>query len=102
MQNSGDSAARKKKKKKEEGRTCGGFEAVLLAVADRRTARTVVGLSSSSLRFFSSALFSSVTVFSVFLLLPASVCCFSFLLVFLTVALLVAKELLSRLSGCGN
>jgi hypothetical protein len=96
--NSGDNAARKKK---EEGRTCGGFEAVLLAVADRRTARMVVGLSSS-LRFFSSTLFSSVTVFSVFLLLPASFCCFSFLLLFLTVALLVAKELLSRLSGCGN
>jgi hypothetical protein len=31
--NSGDSAA-KKKKKKEQGRTCDGFEAVLLAVAD--------------------------------------------------------------------
>jgi len=30
---SGDGAA----KKKEEGRTCGGFEEVLLAVADRRT-----------------------------------------------------------------
>jgi hypothetical protein len=65
--NSGDGAA--KKKKKEEGRTCGGFEVVLLAVADRRTARMVVGLSSSSLRFFSPALFSSVSVFSMFLLL---------------------------------
>jgi hypothetical protein len=49
-QNSGDGAT--KKKKKEEGRTCCGFEAVLLAVADRRTAWTVVGLSSSSLCFF--------------------------------------------------
>jgi hypothetical protein len=49
-QNSGDCAARKKKK--EGGRTCGGFEAVLLAVADQRTAWTVVGFSSSSLRFF--------------------------------------------------
>jgi hypothetical protein len=57
------------KKKKEEGRTCCGFEVVLLAVADRRTAWTVIGLSSSSLCFFSSALFSSVSVFSVFLLL---------------------------------
>ena len=66
-QNNGDSAARKKKKrkkkKKEGGRTCGGFEAVLLEVADRITAWTVVGFSSSSLRFFSSALFSSVSVF---------------------------------------
>jgi hypothetical protein len=67
-QNSGDSAARKKKKM-EEGRTCGGFEAVLLAVADRRTAWTVVGFSSSYLRFFSFALFSSISVFLVFLLL---------------------------------
>jgi hypothetical protein len=65
-QNSEDGAT---KKKKEEGRTCCGFEVVLLAVADRRTAWTVIGLSSSSLCFFSSALFSSVSVFSVFLLL---------------------------------
>jgi hypothetical protein len=49
-QNGGDVAA--KKKKKEEGRTCGGFKAVLLEVADRRTAWTVVDLSFSSLCFF--------------------------------------------------
>jgi hypothetical protein len=61
----------RRKKKKEEGRTCGGFEAVLLAVADRRTAWTVVGLSSSSLRFF----FCSVLL------------CFCFLPLFLTVLL---------------
>jgi hypothetical protein len=37
---------------------------MLLAVADWRMAWTVAGLSSSSpLRFFSSALFSSVSVF---------------------------------------
>jgi len=48
-QNSEDGAT---KKKKEEGRTCCGFEVVLLAVADRRTAWTVIGLSSSSLCFF--------------------------------------------------
>jgi hypothetical protein len=52
-QNGGDGAAKKKKKKKkEEGRTCGGFEAVLLEVADRRTTWMVVGLSFSSLCFF--------------------------------------------------
>jgi hypothetical protein len=90
-QNSGDGAAKKKKKKKkkkEQGWTCGGFEAVLLAVADRRTAWMVVGLSSSSLCFF----FYSVLLcfcFSVFLFLPASVSCFSFLLLFLMVAAVV-------------
>jgi hypothetical protein len=49
--NSGDGVAKKKTKKKEEGQTYGGFE-VLLAVADRRTAWTMVDLSSSSLCFF--------------------------------------------------
>ena len=79
----------RRKKKKEEGLTCGGFEAVLLAVADQRTAWTVVGLSPSSLCFF----FYFVSVFSVFLLLPTSVCCFSFLLLFLMVAAVVSGEM---------
>ena len=71
---------------------------VLLAVADQRTAWTVVGLSPSSLCFF----FYFVSVFSVFLLLPTSVCCFSFLLLFLMVAAVVGGEMVVLLFSGGQ
>jgi hypothetical protein len=74
---------------------------LLLAVADWRTAWTVVGLLFFSV-FFSSDLFSSVSVFSVFLLLPASVCCFSFLLLFLMVAAVVGVVMVVLLCGGGQ
>ena len=62
---SGDGATKKKKeKKKKEGQTCGGFEAVLLAVANWRMAWTMVGFASSSLHFF--LLCSSLFMFSSF------------------------------------
>jgi hypothetical protein len=63
-QNSGDSAAKKKKKKKkEEGRTCGGFEAVLLAVADWRMAWTAADPSFSFLCFFFCSILPFVPCF---------------------------------------
>jgi hypothetical protein len=81
--NSGDGATKKKKKRKrkEGGQTCGGFEAVLLAIADRRTA----GRWSTFLRLlcvFSSAMFSisiffcisSSPRFYLLLLLSSSIC----------------------------
>jgi len=43
---------RRRRKKGEAGKADLATAHVLLAVADRRTAWTVVGLSSSSLRFF--------------------------------------------------
>ena len=55
----------------------------------------MVGFSSSSLRFF----FFSVSVFSVFLLLVASISCLSFLLVFLIVAAVVGG---STVVPCGD
>jgi hypothetical protein len=53
----------RRRKKKEEGRTCGGFEAMMLAVADRRMAWPVVGPSSSFLHIFLLC-FSSLFLFS--------------------------------------
>jgi hypothetical protein len=49
--------------------------------------------------FFSSALFSYISVFSMFLILPTSVSCFSFLLLFLMVAAVVGGAMMALLCG---